>query len=67
MSVTEIRILRRMSEMTREDRIRTEYVKGKIGVVSIVDKKRENRLRCFGHVMRRKENNVVRVIMKINV
>jgi hypothetical protein len=28
---------------------------------------RKNRLRWFGHVMRRKETNIVRVIMKKNV
>jgi hypothetical protein len=42
-----MRMLRWMSEVTREDGIRTEYVRGKISVASITDK-RENRLRCFG-------------------
>jgi len=35
-----------------EDRIRNQYLRG---VASIVDKMRENRLRRFGHVMRRGE------------
>jgi hypothetical protein len=35
-------------KLTREDGIRTEYVRGKIGVVSIVEKKRENGLNILG-------------------
>jgi len=34
-----------MSGVTREDRIQNEYVRGSIGVKSIVDKIRENRIR----------------------
>jgi len=44
-SVTEMRMLRWMNGVTREDRIRNKYVRGSIGVVSIVDRMRENRLR----------------------
>jgi hypothetical protein len=50
----------------REDRIRKKYVRGSIGVTSIVDKMRENILRWFGHVMRREETNVVRIVMKMD-
>jgi hypothetical protein len=42
-------------------------VSGSIGVVSIVDKMKENRLRWLGHVMIRKETNAVRVVIKMNV
>ena len=45
MSVTEMRMLRWMSGVTSEDRIKNKYVRGSIGVASIVDKMRENRLR----------------------
>jgi len=41
--------------VTREDRIMNEYVRGSMGVTSIVDKTRENRLGWFGHIMRRKK------------
>ena len=44
MSVSEMRMLIWMSGVTREDRIRNEYIRGNIGVASIVDKLRENRL-----------------------
>lgn len=48
-------MFRWMSGATREGRMRyDEYVRGNIGVTWIVEKKmRENRLRLFGHVMRR--------------
>jgi len=50
MSVVEMKIIKWMSGMTRKYRKRNEYVKGRIGVASIVDTMRENRLRLFGHV-----------------
>jgi len=37
-----------MSEMTRGDRIRNEYVKGSRGVASIMEKTRENRFDGLG-------------------
>jgi len=52
MSVAEMRMLRWMSGVKREDRIRNEYVRGSIGVASRVCKMRENRLRWFGHMVR---------------
>jgi hypothetical protein len=64
---SEIRILRWMSGVTRENRIRNEYLRGRIGVALIVDKMRENRLRWFGHMMRREETKAVKVVMKIIV
>jgi hypothetical protein len=54
-----------MSRVTRGDR--DEYVRGSIGVASMVDNMRENRLRWFGHVMRREETKAVRVVIKMNV
>lgn len=39
--VAETKMFRWMSEMTRENRIMNEYVKGSIGVTSIVDQMRE--------------------------
>jgi hypothetical protein len=67
MSVVEMRMPRWLSGVITEDRIRNEYVRGSIGVATIVDKMRENRLRWFGHLMRRQETKVVRAVMKINV
>jgi len=41
MSVVEMKMLRWMSGVTRENRIRTEFVRGSIGIALIVDKVRE--------------------------
>jgi len=49
-------ILKWMSGVTRENRIRNEYVRGCIGVGSIVDKMKENRLRWLSYVIRRKDS-----------
>jgi len=38
---------------TRRDKVRNEDIHTKIGVTSIEEKMRENRLRCFDHVRRR--------------
>jgi hypothetical protein len=46
-----MRILRWMSGVTREDKIRNEYVRSNISVTSIVDKMRENRPKWSEHVM----------------
>jgi len=43
MSVAEIRILRWMSGVLREDRVMNKYVRRSIGISSIVDKVRKNR------------------------
>lgn len=43
----------RRNGITREDKIRNDYVRGIIlGVALIVDKIKEDNLRCFGHVKR---------------
>jgi hypothetical protein len=55
-----------MSVVTKEDRIRNKYVRS-IGIASIVDKMRENRLRWFGHIMRRVKIKAIKVIMKMNI
>jgi len=65
--VAEIRTLRWMNAVTRENRIKGEYVRGSICAASIVDKMREKRLRWFEHVMRREETKALKVVMKINV
>jgi len=64
MSVEEMRMLRWISGVTREDWIRNEYVIGSIGIAVIVDKKRENKLRLFEHVMRRENLEAVRQLWK---
>jgi hypothetical protein len=43
--VAEMRMLRWMCGITRRDRIRNEKIRGKVGIASIGDKMRKNRLR----------------------
>ena len=62
-----MRMLRWMSGVTREDKIRNEYIRGSIGVASIVDKMRENILRWLRHVLRREETEAVRLVKEMYV
>jgi len=55
-----------MREVTRKDKIRSEYVKGSTSVASILDNMGEDRLRRFRHVMRKQETKVA-TVMKMNV
>jgi len=44
---------------TRRGKVRNEDIRTKIGVASIEEKMRENRLRLFGHVRRRPTDSPV--------
>lgn len=48
-----MRMLRWMCGQTRMDGIRNAVFQERLGVTCIVDKIKEGRLRCFGHVKRR--------------
>jgi hypothetical protein len=48
MCSTDIIMLRWIIGKTREDKIRNEYVRGSIGVASMMDKMRENRRNNLG-------------------
>ena len=49
-----------MCGKTRQDKIRNEAIRERVGVAPIVEKMVENRLRWFGHVERRPVDFVVR-------
>lgn len=53
-TVAEMKMLRWMSGVIRSERIRDECRKGILGVTNIVWKIRDNRLRWFKHVERRR-------------
>ena len=63
MDVAEMRMLRWMSGVTREDRIRNEYIRGSTKVVEISKKVQEGRQIWYGHLMRRENDNVGRNTM----
>lgn len=58
--VAEMRMLRMLCGVTRMDRIRNETIRETLGVSSVSDKMRQNRLRWFGHVYRKPEDDSVR-------
>ncbi|KAH1202901.1 hypothetical protein GmHk_17G049252 [Glycine max] len=58
--VAEMRMLRWMCGKTRQDKIRNEAIRERVGVAPIVEKMVENRLRWFGHVERKPVDSVVR-------
>ncbi|KAF3645787.1 Villin-5 [Capsicum annuum] len=60
LKVAEMRMLRWMCGLTKWDRVRNEIIRDKVGVASVEDKMREERLRWFGHVMRRGADAPVR-------
>ncbi|XP_068240226.1 uncharacterized protein [Palaemon carinicauda] len=62
-----MRMLRWISGVTREDRIRNDYIKGSTKVVEISKKVQEGWLRCYGHLMMRDEDHVGRHNMEIEV
>lgn len=48
-----------MNGITKENKIRNDYVRGIIlGVALIVDKIKEDNLRCFGHVKRDESDTI---------
>ena len=52
---------------TRRDKVRNEHIRTKIGVASIEEKMRKNRLRWFEHVRRTPTDAPVRRVDHINL
>ena len=67
LDVAEMKMLRWMYGLIREDRVRNEYISGPHKVVELSKKVQEARLRWFGHVMRSNEEQIVREAMDCEV
>ena len=67
MEVTEMKILRFATRVTRKDKIRNEYVRGTAKVGRLGMKMREGRLRWYGYVMRRDQEYVGKKMMKMEL
>ena len=61
-----MRMLRRMCEATREDRIEKEYIRGTTKM-EVSKKAQEGRLRWYGHILRREEDHVGKQTMEMEV
>ena len=64
---TEMRMLRRIKGVTLRDKVMNVDIRKKLGVNNIQEKVREMRLRWYGHIQRRKENNKVRAVVDMRV
>jgi len=56
-----------MSGVAGEDKIKNEYIRSSIGVASIVDEMRENRLKWLGRILRSEETVTVRLVKETYV
>ena len=62
LSVAEMKMLRMMCGVTKRDRVKNEYIRGSVGVDSIQDKLAQSRLRWFGHVSRKGEDDAIKKV-----
>ena len=53
--------------MTRKDKIRNEYMRGTAKIAKLGDKLRNARLRWYGHLKRKKEGYVGKMMMEMAV
>ena len=67
MKVAEMKMLRFAMGVTRKDKIRNEYIRGKIKVERLGMKMREGRLRRYGHVMRRDQEYLERKMVEMEL
>ena len=67
MEVVQVKMLRFAMDVTKKDKIRNEYIRGTIKVERLGMKMREDRLRWYGHVMKRDQQYVGRNIMEMEL
>ena len=67
MNRTEMRMLRWILGVLHREKKRNEEIRKKCGVANIMGKMREARLRWFGHMMRRDEEEAVSIVRELGV
>ena len=67
MEVAELKMVRWALGVTRKDKIRNEYVRGTAKIAKLGDKLRNARLRWYGHVKRREEGYVGKMMIEMAV
>ena len=68
LDVAEMKMLRWMCGVTRMDRVKNEHVRGSVKVSEASRKVQEARLRWYGHLLRRNdEQHVPREVMEMEV
>ena len=67
MEVAEMKMLRFARGVTIKDKIRNKHIRSTVKVERLGMKMREGRLRWYGHVMRRDQENVGRKMMKMEL
>ncbi|KAL1448427.1 hypothetical protein WDU94_003661 [Cyamophila willieti] len=67
LEVAEMRMLRWSCGVTRLDRIRNEVIRNKLRVTEVTKKIQERRLQWYGHVMRRDEDYVGKIVNRMQV
>ena len=56
-----------MCKVTRKDRKRNTFIREQLGIISIENKMRKNRLRQYEHMLRKPPDAVVRISEMINI
>ncbi|KAK6763276.1 hypothetical protein RB195_023837 [Necator americanus] len=63
----EMRMLRWTIDVMLKEKVSNDTVRSIFGVVPITEKMKEARLRWFGHVLRREEDSVAQIALKLDV
>ncbi|CAG4974788.1 unnamed protein product [Parnassius apollo] len=63
--LTEMKMRLWRGGVSRKDKMRNDYIRGSFKVATVHEKFRENRLRWYGHVMRRYDDHMSKRVMNI--
>ena len=66
-TTADMKVIRMIQGVTRWDRKRNEDLSKQNNMLPIVQVINKNKLRWFGHVMRREEESTLRVVMKLKM